>query len=160
MVFMLRTVCGSLPGLGLPPPSLSGRVLWPIVTMISWKFGVQFLTVSTGLSGMWPVLMKFSIHGMDCTSEAAMASHSPQAHRERSSPVRSGLCQCLCVHIHPLRRLSRGMPLRSSVVGLLVCIPSWHCEKVVVVMLCLVLNSLIVLVAHIDGQSCGSYGEL
>ena len=88
--------------------------------------------------------------------DCAMAWLRPHAHLERSEVCTFGFLQWRCVHIQPFRRLSLGMPFMRSVVGLLVSIPSWHCEKVVVVMLCLVWNSFRALVAHMEGHSCGS----
>ena len=41
IAFLRLTLCGSLPGLGFPPPSRRGLVLWPMVTSISYVCGAQ-----------------------------------------------------------------------------------------------------------------------
>ncbi len=55
MLEVVRRLGGYLPGLGLPPPSRRGLVLWPMVTMISKVGGGHALMVSMALSGVIPV---------------------------------------------------------------------------------------------------------
>ena len=126
------------PGLGFPPPSLRGRLLWPMRTCVSrvgWADGFDMMSRARSESLL---LVQCSSTGSARIIDLAMASFRPGAHLARSLLVL--VCPvCLWwVHVRPFSFLRQPACIKASVVHL--AQKGWpraHCGNVAVRMPCL-----------------------